>query len=902
MRFTLLPLLLFFCVLQKATGQSFISRWQYEWGGDKNDILANMIPLPGNQYLFGGSSASDPSCTKSGISYGDMDFALFVLDDNGNKVWEKTYGGAGDDELYYVEKVPSGGYILTGFTYSGPSGIKTSPSYGDADVWVVRVDDNGTMLWEKSYGGAQYERGVKIIPTPDGGFLVGGISLSNFAGYNYGIADYLLLKLDANGNLQWQKLYGGTGDDELQDLLAMPDGNYLLCGYSGSPVSGNKTAPSLGGADTWLICIKPDGTMVWDKTYGTSLDEYGGTLLALQDGNYLITGETSTSTDFIRKVDPQGNELWYQTCLGYAIFVRSVQDANGNIYVGAYSDAGNAGCKTSPLTGGVVDIWIPVYDAAGNKIDDLDYGGDGIEYASDVKIVNGDLWIMGYTNSFRNGNKTVDRCGLSVGQSFDGWIIRLTHSLYIHSPTPTEICSSTTNFNVDFTANNLYQPGNVFTAELSDANGSFAIPIDIGSLAGTGSGIIPVTLPPGLALSDQYKIRVVASLPTDISSSYSLSIHGSPQAFLGNDTTICDNLPLTLTPGPQPPGTQFQWSDGSSGSSLVVSSPGLYSCDVQNSCGTVHTSINITTKSIPIADIGSDIHFCEGTSTTLQSSPQPADVSFLWNTGAATSSISVNTGGAYWLHTTNVCGSTGDTILITRDPRPVSQLDKDSILCAGTSSTLDPGPGFAEYLWNNFSHAETRTVNKPGLYWVRIKDNNGCITQDTVTITRLAPTPAAFLPQDTSLCSYEELTLSSTLAFKQYVWSTGDFSSSIHVTSPGLYWLEGTDRYGCSGADSILISPKQCPYGFFMPSAFTPNQDGRNDLCRPLIYGRVSKFSFTIYDRWGQKVFETSDPRRGWDGYVKGHAAEAGAFVWFCSYQLEGVPEQFAKGTVLLVR
>ena len=895
----LFVLLLSFCVLKEAAAQSLTSRWQYAWGGDRQEFLANMIPLPGNQYLFGGTSASDQStCTKSGIFYGGEDFALFILDDNGNKIWEKTYGGAGDDQLYYVAKVPSGGYIMVGETQSGPSGIKTSPSFGDADIWVVRVDDNGNLLWEKTFGGGEYERGQKVIPTSDGGFLVGGISISPFAGYNYGSGDYLLLRLDASGNLLWEKNYGGTSDDELQDILPMPDGNYLLSGFSGSPVSGNKTAPSLGGLDIWLICVRPDGSMIWDKTYGTGLDDYGGTLLALQDGNYLITGSTSTSSDFIRKVNPQGNELWVQTCMGYGVFVLSTQDANGDIYVGGYSDVGNTGCKTSPLVGGLADLWVAVYDAAGNKIGDIDYGGNDDELLTDLKIVNGDLFIVGWSDSYRNGNKTVDRCG----QTADGWIIRLTHNLYITPPTPTGICNNITSFDVYFTANNLYQPGNIFTAQLSDANGSFAVPTKIGTLAGTGSGTISAILPPAPPLSDQYKIRIVSSLPADTSSGYTLSIHGPPQLSLGNDTTICDNMPLTLTTGTQPPGTQFQWNDGSAASFLIVSTPGLYSCDVQSNCGTTHDEIQIATKSPPVADIGNDTHFCEGTSITLQSAPQPSDVSYVWSNAATTPSITVQTGGNYWLHTTNNCGTTGDTILVTMDPRPVSQLDKDSILCSGTSRTLDAGPGYADYIWENLQRGETRIVTKAGLYWVRIKGYNGCTTQDTITITHIVPTPAAFLPQDTSLCSYEDITLAPTLDFAQYVWSTGESTASIQVTTPGTYWLEGTDRYGCTGTDSILISPKECPYGFFMPTAFTPNQDGRNDLCHPMIYGRISKFIFSIFNRWGQKVFETSDPKRGWDGIVNGHPAEAGSFVWFCTYQLAGASEHHARGTVLLVR
>jgi gliding motility-associated-like protein len=158
------------------------------------------------------------------------------------------------------------------------------------------------------------------------------------------------------------------------------------------------------------------------------------------------------------------------------------------------------------------------------------------------------------------------------------------------------------------------------------------------------------------------------------------------------------------------------------------------------------------------------------------------------------------------------------------------------------------------------------------------------------------------LPADTILCSYEDLTLRSTIPFQQHTWSTGDNQATILVSQPGTYWLQGTDRYGCTGRDSLYIGSKQCPYGFFMPTAFSPNNDGRNEWCRPRLFGRIVKYHFTLYNRWGQKVFDSTDPTRAWDGRINGIPAETGTYVWSCLYQLENRGEEGKKGTVLLVR
>ncbi|HKB45024.1 MAG TPA: hypothetical protein VKC90_11565, partial [Chitinophagaceae bacterium] len=299
-------------------------------------MLNVMIPLAGSKYFFAGTTASDPSCTKTSILYGDEDFAIMEFDDAGNKLWEKTYGGDRWDQLHDAVKVSTGGYILAGQTESGPSGIKTSLLNGVDDIWVIRTDDNGNLLWEKSYGGIDYESGIKILETPDGGFLIAGLSLSNIPGYNFGIGDYQLTKIDATGNQLWSKLYGGTGNDELYGLIASSDGNYFLCGSSTSPISGNKTSAPLGGADIWLVKVSPDGTKLWDKSFGTAADDFRGNLLCLGDNNFLII-EAAVNTGRIRKIDNNGNQIWLKICSGnnQDFFEIATEDKiTGNIYIG----------------------------------------------------------------------------------------------------------------------------------------------------------------------------------------------------------------------------------------------------------------------------------------------------------------------------------------------------------------------------------------------------------------------------------------------------------------------------------------------------------------------------------------------------------------------------------------
>ena len=164
------------------------------------------------------------------------------------------------------------------------------------------------------------------------------------------------------------------------------------------------------------------------------------------------------------------------------------------------------------------------------------------------------------------------------------------------------------------------------------------------------------------------------------------------------------------------------------------------------------------------------------------------------------------------------------------------------------------------------------------------------------------PAPAKFLPPDTTKCNYSTLAIGATSPFQSYLWSTGQTTPSITITDPGTYTLHIIDTNGCTATDSVTIRDSTCPEYLYLPNAFTPNSDGRNDIFRPLFAGPVSDFHFHVYDRWGRMVFETSSPFGGWDGTAGGKPQPAGVYVWMCTYKLYQQPERVRRGTVMLIR
>jgi gliding motility-associated-like protein len=234
-------------------------------------------------------------------------------------------------------------------------------------------------------------------------------------------------------------------------------------------------------------------------------------------------------------------------------------------------------------------------------------------------------------------------------------------------------------------------------------------------------------------------------------------------------------------------------------------------------------------------------------------------------------------------------------------PVPVVSLDKNSVLCTGSNRELTPGQGYNRYAWNNQSTGTSILVSDTGKYWVSVTDQNGCTGSDTTHITMVASSPSDFLPPDTTVCDFAKLTIVPAHTYQSYLWSDQSTGSSLTVSQAGLYRLAVTDNNQCVGSDSLLLTQKQCLEGLFVPNAFTPNDDGRNDILRPLLLGNIIRFRFAIYNRWGQKVFETHTPGQGWDGKQNGVPAAEGAFVWYCEYQLDGQAERIGKGTVLVI-
>ena len=221
-----------------------------------------------------------------------MIFWIIKLDGNGNVNWQKTYGGSGFDEAWDAQQTADGGYIVAGCTeFLGA---------GNGDLWVLKLDSEGKVVWEKAFGGAEYDCAASVRQTEDGGYILAGGTSS----FGAGESDFWLLKLDGSGNVTWEKAYGGTGYDYVISMNQTLDKGYIVAGYTGSfGVAANSAM--------WIIKVDENGVITWQKTYDGPGYDYARSAYQTQDGGYIVAGATTSfgagNYDFwIIKLDGSG--------------------------------------------------------------------------------------------------------------------------------------------------------------------------------------------------------------------------------------------------------------------------------------------------------------------------------------------------------------------------------------------------------------------------------------------------------------------------------------------------------------------------------------------------------------------------------------------------------------------
>jgi gliding motility-associated-like protein len=396
----------------------------------------------------------------------------------------------------------------------------------------------------------------------------------------------------------------------------------------------------------------------------------------------------------------------------------------------------------------------------------------------------------------------------------------------------------------------------------------------------------------------QYK-RVVSVDGCSYADSIRIGFLKIPFLDLGSDTTICSGESLVLRSGLR--GGVFRWQDGSMDSVYLVKQAGQYWLEYSIGACSVRDSMSVVVNPTNPLYIGADTVLCEGDRLYLNAGS--GFQRYRWSTGEVTSSVYVNAVGKYSVTATNQFGcDSKDTIaILNKFQKPVPDIGQQSGICRNETLILSPGM-FSTYLWNNGSRNSSLVVKDTGLYWVEVANSNGCTARDSVRLNRFIEPPKDFLFSDTVVCRYEKIILQPLRSFQSYKWSTGSLDPSLSVSEPGVYVLSVKDISGCFGMDTIVVKPKECRVGVFVPNAFTPGNDGKNDTFRPLIFAEIESMNFTIFNRFGEIVFRTVYQSESWNGNFQGQPSPSGTYTWFLQYKLKGEDAKQMKGTVTVIR
>jgi len=272
--------------------------WEKSYGGSLLDEMGSIRQTSDGGYIVAGSSSS--SDIDLSINNGLHDLWLVKIDGNGSLSWQKSFGGSQMEKAHAVEETTDGGFIVAGESASN-DGDATNNN-GDRDFWILKVNSSGTLLWQKSYGGSNWDAALSVQQTTDGGYIVAGESASNDGDVsgNHGDKDFWIIKLDSVGTLSWQKSLGGSAWDSAESIEQTADGGYIVAGSSESN-DGDLTL-NQGDKDYWVVKLDANGFLIWQHSVGGSNWDTAHSIQQTMDGGYIIAGESKSNDGDVNQV------------------------------------------------------------------------------------------------------------------------------------------------------------------------------------------------------------------------------------------------------------------------------------------------------------------------------------------------------------------------------------------------------------------------------------------------------------------------------------------------------------------------------------------------------------------------------------------------------------------------
>ncbi|MFN5324715.1 MAG: T9SS type A sorting domain-containing protein [Bacteroidota bacterium] len=322
-----------------------IKQWDKRFGGNSLELIGGVAQLNDSGYIISGSSFSGVSGDKTQPTQGSWDYWVLRLDSLGTKIWDKRFGGTDDDFSTAVDTCFGGGYLVGGYSQSLAGGDKSQFCQGQWDYWVLKIDNSGNKVWDKTYGGNNTDWLFDLKSTTDGGFILGGQSFSEASGDKSennndpttSSSDRWIVKLDAFGNKSWDRTIGGIETEDLTRVDQTPDGGYFISGESYSPISGDKTENNLGIEQTWVVKTDSLGSVIWDKTVFSNGHDEEGSAILLDSNCFVSLNYTLADTGGYKSQISRGDgDYWIVKLCDYPISTSIEQVVSTSLRIGTF--------------------------------------------------------------------------------------------------------------------------------------------------------------------------------------------------------------------------------------------------------------------------------------------------------------------------------------------------------------------------------------------------------------------------------------------------------------------------------------------------------------------------------------------------------------------------------------
>lgn len=900
--------------------------WSTYYRGPMNDFIRAVSIDSSRNVLAVGQTSSLSDMTSPGshqATYGGgiSDAFLVKFDRCGRRLWATYYGGNGTDNALSVATDPSDNIYVAGTTTS-LTGVSTIGSHqasngGGTDGFLVKFDQQGLRLWGTYYGGTNAETTIEVAVNHTGTqILLAGTTLSSgnisTAGSfkptisNTTATDGFFASFDAMGIRLFGSYFGGALADQIHGVQFDGSGNFYIAGQTASTADiatpGAFSTVHSGDVDGFYAKFSPTGQRIYSSYYGGPASDVIYSI-AVRNGLLYLGGTTQSISGiatpgsfkpvlnagingFIVQFDTNGTNRNWGTYYGGAntrIFSVAT-DLSGNVFFGGHTSDPNLATPGSFATNisGFNDLIVGRFTSGGALTWASYYGGPAIEQqsASVVFGFNNTVYIGGTSQGVHTNLGIFGYYGNSAGinSGILGRFFATPLHAEIRAVSKTNLCPNES-FVLSFIGGGVGLPTTVVT-ELSDPAFSFAAPTVIGQLGNYSGGAATITcaIPPAINMGS-YLIRIRIQNPAFNSVHFCDTI-----TVLTNGTLTLQQTIDTLCPGDSDTlkinnytqgsiswfqnGTQIQ---GAHQTSLLVSQAGQYYALIQhNGCAVYTDTVTYFETNVTGITWTPFSPVCQNDPPITLTNANPAGGVY---SGPGVSGNQFNPAAAgpgkhpiqYTLQPTSNCQLTSyDTIEVFQT---YNQIISGSI-CVGQTIVLPDG----------------QQVDQPGTYTVQLLSSDGCDSTLIYVISSVPPA-GSLLPKDTNLCEGQTLTLNPGF-FQSYQWNTGETTPTITVSERGLYAVTVQDALGCTYTDSILVTTDCYPF-IYIPNAFSPNDDRRNDRFKVAVSEYIIYFEMMIFNRWGELVFQTFTADFEWDGVYRGQKLPQGTYPYRIIYEYE---------------